>query len=184
MWRPVQENWKKDNRIWYIVTYNPHNFPINISQTWKEIHSQLNTYKHCKEEASIFGTYSHKWWQLCKSGSRMCKPCKKLCITCPHIRQSNVIATSNNVSYKSCGKFTSQSHNCIYFLICIHCDLKYIGDITQTITLRCRQHESHIRSDNRNPVSQHFNEGGHNLQDYHIHIIDQEPDKNKILCLE
>ena len=78
-----------------------------------------------------------------------CIPCKdirgKSCLTCDRITYSNSITSKDNVTLKIRGNYNCQSINCVYSLTCNCCGKKYIGQSSQTINLRMRGHESHIR---------------------------------------
>ena len=69
----------------------------------------------------------------------------------------------------------------IYVLTCEQHNKQYVGETQQTLNVRCRLHESMIRTKKENVVSEHFNEEDHedNNLNFKINIVGHEPDKNR-----
>ena len=104
------------------------------------------------------------------------------CISCDRITPTNTVTSSDNVTLKIRGNFNCQSYNCIYCLTCNCCKKKYVGESSQTVNLRLRGHESHIRyymKHSNNPVAQHYGINKLTEKEYTVEILDQEKDKNK-----
>ena len=191
---------KEDNRIRYIITYNPRN-PKMMTITQQHIHllAKMRRNPITHEQIQTVFRKSNNLRDLIISGilnpkprpSLRCQPCKesrnKNCQTCERISPCNTITSQDNVTLKIRGIFNCQSKDCIYALTCNCCKKMYVGESSQTINLRMRGHESHIKywqKHPRNPVAQHF--GTRQLQpiDYTLQILDQETDKNKRNRLE
>ena len=99
---------------------------------------------------------------LCRNNNR------KGCISCDRILHANRVTKKEEI-YKLRGYHHCQSENCIYCLICLCCDKKYIGETSQTVNNRLRGHESHIKNYHKhphNPVAQHFGINVNNAKDY------------------
>ena len=112
---------------------------------------------------------------------------KKTCITCERITYTNTVTSFDNITLPIRGQFNCQSTNCIYCLTCHCCGKKYIGESSQTVNLRMRGHESHIKYYQKhpnNPVAQHFGINTLTPKEYNLEILDQEQDKNKRNRLE
>ena len=114
-----------------------------------------------------------------------CSPCRntnrKGCISCDRILHTNTV-TNRDTTHKLRGYHHCQSENCIYCLICLCCNKKYIGESSQTVNNRLRGHESHIKNYHKhpqNPVAQHFGINVNNAKNYNIIILDQDSDKNR-----
>ena len=194
------KNKEEDKRIRYIITFNPSNPPMrNIVE--KHIHYlarmkrnpiNLQKIQTVYRKASnlrnllITGLINKKETQ-----SLRCLPCKetghKGCISCERITPTNTVTSSDNVTLKIRGNFNCQSYNCIYCLTCNCCKKKYVGESSQTVNLRLRGHESHIRyyqKHSNNPVAQHYGINKLTEKEYTVEILDQEEDKNKRNRLE
>ena len=191
---------KEDNRIRYIITYNPRN-PRMTDITQQHIHLLAKMRKNPITHENIQTVFrkSQNLRDLIISGilnpkerpTQRCQPCKetrnKSCLTCERISPCNSVTSHDNVTLKIRGNFNCQSRDCIYALTCNCCKKKYVEESSQTINLRMRGHESHIKywqKHPRNPVAQHFGTRHLNPKDYTLEILDQEPDKNKRNRLE
>ena len=62
--------------------------------------------------------------------------------------------------------------------------MKYIGETENTLNTRCRGHESNMKSENQNLISQHFKQYNPTYNDYSITALMHEEDKNRRLRLE
>ena len=62
--------------------------------------------------------------------------------------------------------------------------MKYVGESENTLSKRCRGHESNMRNVRDNLVSQHSGSYNHTYKDYCISVVHSETDKNKRLRLE
>ena len=82
------------------------------------------------------------------------------------------------------GKFTCPSRYIVYVMTCTICHKQYVGEMTQTLNKRFRNHESTIRSNMDNNITEHFNLENHSATSYTVKIVGQEEDKNKRLRLE
>ena len=96
---------------------------------------------------------------------------------------SNTITSLDGISYKIQGKFTCQSRYIVYVMIFSICGKQYVGETSQTVNKRFRTHESVIRSNSENNITEHFNLKNHSPISYTVKIVGQE-DKNKRLRLE
>ena len=95
--------------------------------------------------------------------------------------------TNKEATHKLRGYHHCQSENCIYCLICLCCNKKYIGENSQTVNNRLRGHEPQIKNYHKHPhspVAQHFSINVNNAKDYNIISLDQDSDINKRLRLE
>ena len=102
---------------------------------------------------------------------------------CDHIQQGNTIVKQQE-TFPIRDSFTCYSKHVVYLLICSICNKQYIGETEQTLNRRCRGHESNIRRDNDNIVSEHYKECKHACEEYTVTAIDKETDYNKRLRLE
>ena len=191
---------EEDTRIRYIITYNPANPPMNkVMSQHLHLLARMRRNPITPEKVQTVYRKSTNMKQLLITGlvnrkkkpAYRCQPCReterKGCITCDRITTTNQVTSSENITLPIRGIFTCQSHNCIYCLTCHCCSKKYIGESSQTVNLRMRGHESHIRyyiKHPNNPVAQHFGVNQLTEKEYSIEILDQEPDKNKRNRLE
>ena len=194
------KNRTEDNRIRYILTYNPSN-PDMRSITLQHIHllARMRRNPITVEKIQFVYRKSNNIRNLIISGlvnrpkppPFRCIPCrdtrKKSCKTCDRINYTNTVTTPDNVTLNIRGNFNCQSEHCVYCLTCKCCNKKYIGESSQTVNNRMRGHESHIRNYHRhphNPVAQHFGINLNTETSYNIEVLDQETDKNRRLRLE
>ena len=75
---------------------------------------------------------------------------RKGCISCDRVLHMNTVTNKEDV-HKLRGYHQCQSENCIYCLICLCCNKKYIGETSQTVNNRLRGHESHIKNYHKHP---------------------------------
>ena len=194
--RPTEE----DNRIRYILTYNPSN-PDMKSITLQHIHllARMRRNPITIERIQFVFRKASNIKDLVISGlvnspdkpPFRCTPCKdtihKTCKTCERVNYTNTVTTPDNITIKIRGNHNCQSQNCVYCFKCLCCNKMYIGESSQTVNNRMRGHESHIRNYHRhpnNPVAQHFGINVNSETAYNIEILDQEVDKNRRLRLE
>ena len=191
---------QEDTRICYIIIYNPRN-PNMKEISYQHLHILAKMRKNpiTNEQVQTVYRKSRNLRDLLITGivnpkppqKQRCIPCRdirgKSYLTCNRLSYSNSVTSTDNVSLKIRGNFTCQSRNCVYSLTCNCCGKKYIGESFQTINLRMRGHESHIRywrKHPRTPVAQHFGTKNLNEKEYTLEILDQEQDKNKRNQLE
>ena len=191
---------EEDNRIRYITTFNPLNPPMRkiISQHVHMLgkmrrnpilpHQIQTVYRKSSNLRNLLisGIITPKKKQPYRSIA--CKETsKKTCMTCERITYTNTVTSFDNITLPIRGQFNCQSTNCIYSLTCHCCGKKYIGESSQTVNLRMRGHESHIKYYQKhpnNPVAQHFGINTLTPKEYNLEILDQEQDKNKRNRLE
>ena len=194
------KNVEEDKRIRYIITYNPRN-PRRKDLVLRNIHLLARMRKNPINQEQIQTVYrkASNLRDLLITGlintpekqHYRCIPCKdsrrKSCLTCERINHTNTVTSSDEVTLKICGNFNCQSTNAVYCLTCHCCGKKYIGEISQTINLRMRGHESNIRNwrkHERNPVAQHFGTRNLNEKQNSLEILDQEMDKIREIDLK
>ena len=191
---------EEDNRIRYITTFNPLNPPMRkiICQHVHMLgkmrrnpilpHQIQTVYRKSSNLRNLLisGIITPKKKQPYRSIA--CKETsKKTCMTCERITYTNTVTSFDNITLPIRGQFNCQSTNCIYSLTCHCCGKKYIGESSQTVNLRMRGHESHIKYYQKhpnNPVAQHFGINTLTPKEYNLEILDQEQDKNKRNRLE
>ena len=190
----------EDNRIRYILTYNPSNPDMkSIILQHAYLLSRMKRNPITQEKIQVVYRKSNNIRNLIISGlvskpkepKFRCQPCRdsrrKTCISCDRITHTNTVTNNKNITQKIRGFFNCQSENCIYCLTCHCCHKKYVGETSQSVNNRLRGHESHIRNYRKhpnNPVANHFGMNLNNAQDYSIEIVDHESDKNRRLRLE
>ena len=190
---------EEDHRIRYIISYNPSN-PDMKSIALHHLHllARMRRNPITQDKVQVVFRKSRNLKEMLITGlvnakdppTYRCSPCRnnnrKGYISCDRIIHTNTIANKDTI-YKLRGYHHCQSENCIYCLICLCCNKKYIGETSQTVNNRLRGHESHIKNYHKhpnNPVAQHFGINVNNAKDYNIIILDQDSEKNKQLRLE
>ena len=117
-------------------------------------------------------------------GSSTCS--KPRCSTCQHIRTTTSVRSHAHQRVIPIPVSTNcMSTNIIYIIECSKCSKQYVGQTSNTLTTRLRQHLRDIRLENIfKPVAAHFNEAGHTIRDVSIYGVDAAADLNTRLRLE
>ena len=68
-------------------------------------------------------------------------------------------------------------------MTCNLCNIQYAGRTSNTMSTRCRGHESNVRKENNQTVAIHHRSYDHNPDEHNVTIVDKEID-NKGLRLE
>ena len=108
--------------------------------------------------------------------------CKRArCLTCPFLQegQKNYIFTATVEQRRIKDTLTCKSKNLIYLIHCKNCNKQYIGETKRQLNERFGEHRrsilNHHQLTNPTPVSEHFNQPGHSINDIllipleHIH---------------
>ena len=147
-----------DERIRYIMTYNPSNPNMKTIAT-ENLHLMEKMRRNpigpekiqivyrkaiCLKQMIVTGRTSEK-----PKLDFKCTPCKettgKGCKTCPRINKSNQITNRENVTFDLRTTGNCQNKNVVYCLTCNCCNKNYIGETQRTMNLRMRDHESCIK---------------------------------------
>ena len=93
------------------------------------------------------------------------------CLTCPFLQegQTNYIFFNTNESRKITDYISCNSKNLIYLIQCKKCHSQYIGETKRKLNERFGEHRrsilNHHQLLNPTPVSLHFNQPGHSIND-------------------
>ena len=95
--------------------------------------------------------------------------CKRSrCNTCAHVISMDSITGPNNHQRKICDTFTCTSRNLIYAIICVKCNLIYIGETKRRMADRFTEHLRSIRLRMPGlPIATHFC-NGHSTDDIKV----------------
>lgn len=98
---------------------------------------------------------------------------KKSCAVCKiMVKDSAVISLRDGKIYELRKQEICGAWNVIYGLLCQKCDgIVYVGETERTLYERAKEHMAYIRLKRDKPVSIHFNNGNHGLEDLKIVII-------------
>jgi hypothetical protein len=102
-------------------------------------------------------------------------PCKNKCATC-----LNHGTVTSHFEFPGGAKVISQyltcaAKNAIYIIVCLKCQLKYVGETSRTVKERIGQHLSTIRLKYDTPISEHFNQIGHSIEDFRFFALISNP---------
>ena len=117
-------------------------------------------------------------------GSSKCD--RPRCTVCKHVKTTTSV-TSRTTKQTIHIPINSNciSSNLIYIIECSKCGIQYVGQTSNTLTTRLRQHLRDIRLNNEfKAVSNHFNSTNHNIDDVTIYGVDSAADLNARLRLE
>ena len=96
------------------------------------------------------------------------------CLTCSFLRegQTNYTFSTTNEARKIIDSRSCHSKNLIYLIECKRCHLQYIGETKRQLSERFREHRrsilNHQQLSTTTPVSLHFNQAGHSINDVRL----------------
>ncbi|XP_060073403.1 uncharacterized protein LOC132553191 [Ylistrum balloti] len=172
-----QQNTETQPAIAFVLTYNPQNPPIGkIIKNYEHILRYNPDTQKILDQARIlvahtkpksirnYLVHSDIARELKPAGN---KPCGKNCRICVYMcNTEHVKSSSNNRSHKITKYIDCQSINAIYLITCKKCNIQYVGQTSNTINIRIRNHLYDIyRRDESKPVAAHFSSPGHNADD-------------------
>ena len=93
-------------------------------------------------------------------------PCgRPRCLTCKHTTPRTTVQGPKSV-YTIRDRFTCQSANVVYCIVCRRCSVLYIGETGRRLRQRFSEHLRSIRNHSPGfPVAEHFNSPSHSLDD-------------------
>lgn len=97
-------------------------------------------------------------------------PCGKSCKLCPYMLTcSTYTSHTTRSTHKIRHVINCQSVNVIYLIGCIVCGVQYVGQTSNTLNCRIRNHLYDIKREDQNkPVAKHFTSADHNAHDVTI----------------
>ena len=96
------------------------------------------------------------------------------CLTCSFLQegQTNYTFFTTNEARKITDSISCHSKNLIYLIECTKCHLQYIGETKRQLNERFGEHRRSILNHHQlsitTPVSLHFNQAGHSINDVHL----------------
>lgn len=92
-------------------------------------------------------------------------PCGKSCKLCPYMLTcSTYTSHTTRSTHKIRHMINCQSVNVIYLIGCIVCGVQYVGQTSNTLNCRIRNHLYDIKREDQNkPVAKHFTSADHNM---------------------
>ena len=111
-------------------------------------------------------------------------PCNSgKCNKCPYINRTPSLKINGKTFFIK-GNLTCNSHNIIYVITCLSCNLHYIGQTINPLKTRLAQHLSDINTEKHTSISQHFNSHENPLLHFSISPIIYIPDTKRRTALE
>ena len=90
------------------------------------------------------------------------------CLTCRHTTSQTILQSPKRL-YTIRDRFTCQSENVVYSIICRRCGCLYIGETGRRLRERFSEHLRSVRNNSPGfPVAEHFNSTSHSLNDIMI----------------
>ena len=178
----------KNKRVPIVVTHNPKNPPIgkwlrDLQQNLVESNARM---REVLPEPPIIGQRN------CKSlrdhlmpsslppkietnpGSVRCT--RKKCIICDkHLSQEKrFVSCQTKESFSLRGRFSCDTKNVIYLISCQKCGkAQYVGQTQNSLRERFYLHRSHISKNVGTPLTMHFNQSNHSLEDMRCIVIEE-----------
>ena len=171
---PSHRNDNAGNKVPLVLTYNPFNtgtkrilldnFDIlSTDPETRRIFSEfpLVSYRRDKNLRDVLvhsSGYSHT-----DAGTYPCG--RPRCLTCKHTTPRTTVQGPKTV-YTIRDRFTCQSANVVYCIVCRRCSVLYIGETGRRLRERFSEHLRSIRNHSPGfPVAEHFNSPSHSLDD-------------------
>jgi len=95
------------------------------------------------------------------------------CLICRYIyTQSYVKLKNSEISINILCNANCQTSHIVYIILCLKCNVFYMGETSKTLTVRISQHLNHIKKFRafkkyqNKEIAKHFNLKGHNLNDH------------------
>ena len=171
---PSHRNDNAGNRVPLVLTYNPFNtgakrilldnFDIlSTDPETRRIFTEvpLVSYRRDKNLRDVLvhsSGYSHT-----DAGTYPCR--RPRCLTCKYTTPRTNVQGPKSV-YTIRDRFTCQSENVVYCIVCRRCSVLYIGETGKRLRERFSEHLRSIRNHSPGfPVAEHFNSASHSLDD-------------------
>lgn len=102
-----------------------------------------------------------------------CHPCGGgRCQICKLMQSTQIVkSTKSNFSIKINGDFDCNSSNVIYVIQCKACQCQYVGQSKTSFRIRFNNHRSDVSKKPNLPVSRHFKQPGHSINDVALFIV-------------
>ena len=171
---PSHRNDNAGNRVPLVLTYNPFNtgtkrilldnFDIlSTDPETRRIFTEvpLVSYRRDNNLRDVLvhsSGYSHT-----DAGTYPCR--RPRCLTCKYTTPRTNVQGPKSV-YTIRDRFTCQSENVVYCIVCRRCSVLYIGETGRRLRERFSEHLRSIRNHSPGfPVAEHFNSASHSLDD-------------------
>ena len=186
--QPQEPKSAKTDRTPFVTSFNPA-LP-KISSVVNKYTTLLQATANCKKafpnppviayrrNASLRDLLVHSTLSHENSSSQQPAGIKKCnhprCLTCSFLQegQTNYTFFTTNENRKITDSISCHSKNLIYMIECTKCHLQYIGETKRQLNERFGEHRRSILNHHQlsitTPVSLHFNQAGHSINDVHL----------------
>ena len=186
--QPQEQKSAKTDRTPFVTSFNPA-LP-KISSVVNKYTTLLQATASCKKafpnpsviayrrNASLRDLLVHSTLSHENSSSQQPAGIKKCnhprCLTCSFLQegQTNYTFFTTNEARKITDSISCHSKNLIYLIECTKCHLQYIGETKRQLNERFGEHRRSILNHHQlsitTPVSLHFNQAGHSINDVHL----------------
>ena len=154
---PSHRNDNAGNRVPLVLTYNP--FNTGTKRILLDNFDILSTDPETHRDVLVHSSgYSHT-----DAGTYPCR--RPRCLTCKYTTPRTNVQGPKSV-YTIRDRFTCQSENVVYCIVCRRCSVLYIGETGRRLRERFSEHLRSIRNHSPGfPVAEHFNSASHSLDD-------------------
>ena len=170
----------------FILYFHFFNYNLNIQSIiyncFKSIYSNIKLKYINKINCNLNNALIHNF-KLNKFTRYKTKKCNLInCKICKFIYARHYIQLNkySNMKIKLMSNASCTSTNLIYIIICLKCNLFYIGETSETLEKRISQHLNHIKKFkpfekyHEKEVAKHFRTKGHNLRYFKICVFRAE----------
>ena len=178
--QPAEKN--NQDRIPLVISYHPHNLPIRIIllKHYQTLSSDTSTKEifnkppivAFRRETNISNHVVRAAFPDPRHLPGGTRPCgRNICYTCKYIADDVTQVKGPKGTVFINQQFSCTSTNVIYAIICKRCNMLYIGETKNKLSVRFSGHLRTIKKRENMPVANHFNTNGHALDDISITVI-------------
>ena len=173
--------WVSSNDIFFKSNYSAWSYYATVLVSCKQVfpHPPVIAYKR---NASLRDLLVHSELPQNKPSNQQPAGIHKCnhprCLTCPFLQegQTNYIFFNTNETRKITDFISCNSKNLIYLIQCKKCHSQYIGETKRKLNERFGEHRrsilNHHQLLNPTPVSLHFNQPGHSINDVQLILLE------------
>ena len=178
---------QKDKRVPFVITHNPLNPPIGkwLRDLQQNLIPDSNRMKNVLSEPPIIGQRNCKSLKDFLMPSSLPRPIepnpgsfkctRKKCAICEkHLHEGKTFSScQTKETFTLRGHFTCDTRNVIYLISCAKCNkAQYVGQTQNSLRERFYLHRSHINKNVGTPLTLHFNDSNHTLEDMRCIVIE------------
>ena len=98
--------------------------------------------------------------------------CNKKCANCPRMLvTTSITSLTSNYTFRIRGNLNWNSHYVLYIIECHKCSIQYLGQMTNSLSMRMTAHMTDIKKNKNTSVARHFNSLDHTPKDVKVSAL-------------